>query len=256
MPVLVVTLQVLVSLGLAGFGLVALRIGGEGGGGRTAAWRVSGAAFVLEGVNKLCQNVFGILALAGGRGSAVWDEYLAWSPAFNHSRTFALAGFVVALGVLSFTPIAQRRAFPAVMTLLLGGTMVAGMVLGRAEPRLVESTHYPLVAALDAVALIGLLSLLFLLLVRDRVDRLLWIALCIYGFALALNAIWIGALARIATPNAWAPSPITMNAYRLVLVAAMVVVALHRWRLGKRGVYVPALLEPLGRPSPPPPILD
>lgn len=244
MPTLI--LQNAVSLAFLLFGVTALAVGfivRRDGDDRWPSWLLGGIAFTLHGANSVFQSVFGSWAFVAGSGTAVYDAYLRWMAELNHSRTSTL---VFAFAVLLFVVLRRfqpRKAFWFVFACLYVVALGLGAWVGSAENTLVAERHFMLVASLDTVELLLLFVLLFAMLVTDRVDRLFWFAIALYGFALALNILWTSALTGINFT--WVPSPRHMHAYRLVTTLGMLGIAWRRLLLARRGVAVPSLLGPI-----------
>lgn len=247
MPVLV--FQFVVTGLLVTFGAVSLLVArrGEFSPRFRAPWMLTGLAFLLVGTIKGIQNTFGSAAFATGRNSALWESYLAWAPIFDHSRTVALTTFFLLL-LRAPTPsdrMPGRGYWVRDATLLCLGAL-AGAALGWQQQFIADLLHYEVVAILDTAELIVVLSVLFVSLLRNSTDRILWSALSVYGFILALNGLWMSVLVGLRVPGAWAPSPLHMHFFRSVLATVLVALALWRLSLARRNVDVAGLLEPAG----------
>lgn len=244
---LTLVLQNVVTLLVGIFALAAAgvyrRIGPRGG-ERRIPWLITALAFGMEAVNKGIQGAFGAWAYFAGPESAVWGRFLFWNPIFNHSRTFLLLAYCALLFQMAVrrTPIPDRYPRLASGALLAG--MAAGALLGWAEKGFDELRHYSAVARWDVVAMLVLLVALVAAVLGTRVDRVLWAALGVYAFSLALNVLWFAAFSRVGMPGQWAPRPWEIQLYRVVLFGLMALLALHRLRLARRGTRVPALVEP------------
>jgi hypothetical protein len=228
------------------FGVVALRIGRYPvpyASARRQAWLVVGFAFVMFSLNKGLQECFAVAAFLSGEGAPIYDFFISWSPAFNQSRTIAGIALWLVLGLFVVTGQAFRRRDLAVaMAAILAG-MAIGAGIGIYESGLEGVRHFSAVAILDSAELAVLLSVLFGLLVRDRLDRLLWLALAIHAIKLAVNTIWMAALINWSVPGSWSPPIWYMHAGRAVLTGVMLGLAWWRLILAKRGVEIPALFE-------------
>lgn len=209
-----------------------------------SSWRLAGLAFLFVGLIKAAQNIFGSAAFAAGRGSELWNGYLWAAPAFDHSRTLALIVFFLLLlrRGNSSSPVSVRKQFRTYLLFLAGGALVGAMV-GLNKKIVTTILHYELVAVLDAVELVVVLCVLFIALLHNYLDRILWFALSTYAFNLALNGIWMSGLAGLRVPGAWAPSPLYMHLYRVTLAGIMVGLSLWGLVLSKRRVNIPGLLE-------------
>ncbi|HYR09123.1 MAG TPA: hypothetical protein VEQ60_15175 [Longimicrobium sp.] len=208
------------------------------------AWLLTGAAFTVHATSMAVQVVFGTVAIVRGAQSTVWDSYMVWSPVFNHSRTGMLLGFCGVLGFFMLrraTTLATRFYRGAVAVLASG--LLLGALVGWHEKRLQELAHYSAVAVWDVLELVVLLALLLVGVATTRIDRSLWLALSLYAFSLALNVLWFAAFSRVNIPGVWTPRPWEVHLYRTLITAGMVMVAVHRYRLARRGTSVPALME-------------
>lgn len=243
---LTMVLQVLVTLAFLVFGVAAIAVGArtwDTARQPACAWWLTGVAFTIHGVIKGAQNGFGIMALRRGPGSETWADYLYWNPIFNQSRTFHLLAFIGVLAWLvarSADPTKTARRLGVVV--MIGGIIVGG-VIGGMEEEFSQISHYSAVARWDVIEMLALLAVLFAALVYGKFDRLLWFALCVYAFSLALNVLWFAALSRLQMPGEWSPRPWAMQLYRLILTIAFASIAVQRLRLARRGRRVPALIE-------------
>ncbi|HEU4885217.1 MAG TPA: hypothetical protein VFT45_23345 [Longimicrobium sp.] len=233
------------------FGVLALLVGARDRAARpehVMAWSLSGVAFTLHGVNAAAQVGFGTWAYAAGEGTPVYVAYMRFGTLFNHSRTFALLAFAVALIVLARRATLPRH-FLRFSTAGILACMALGAFAGFMEGAFIASRHFVAVAQWDVVELLAMLIALFALLLSSRVDRLLWFALCVYAFSLALNVVWFAALSRWGVPGEWSPKPWHAQFYRFLLTSLMVAIAIRRLQLWKQGKPVPDLLggEPHGQ---------
>jgi hypothetical protein len=211
---------------------------------RPTAWLITGIAFAAHALNKSVQSAMGIRAYAAGEGSQAWETFMFLNPIFNHSRTFLLLAYCGLLCHLSIRrgPLSARYLRMAVAALAVG--MASGALLGWAEHGFVTLRHYSAVARWDVVEMLVLLATLFAGMLGTRMDRVLWALLGVYAFSLALNVLWFAAFSRFGMPGQWAPRPFEIQVYRVILFALMAGLALYRLRQARRGVFVPALLEP------------
>jgi hypothetical protein len=238
----IIALQCLVTLFFGAFGVTSLLVA------RTlpaspehsrAGWLLTGMAFTIFGIDSAAQNVLGTTAYIAGAGAPVYAFYMKVAPAANHSRTFLMLAYCALLvWVLTRKRLPRHWRWTALAALLAG--VAAGALVGAGEGPLVERTHYTTVALLDVVEMLILLGSLFVALVSERVDRLLWFALGVYAVSVALNIIWTVALAGVGI--GWVPPSWQMHAYRCVLTFAMTALACRRLVLARRGVAVRGLL--------------
>ena len=213
-----------------------------------AAWRLTGAAFVVHALDLAVQHVFGGLALAAGTRSATMQAYALWLPVFNHGRTFLLCGLLLGLLLLAWYRSPPDRRFWRAAAALLAGGFAAGTALGLAEGPFSALGHLSAVVVWDVAELLLLMATLFVLLLTSRADRALWALLSAYGTSLALGVFSFTLLAQIGIRNSWHPAPWTLQAERMVFHLLMVLAALWRVRVGRRGKPVPAMLERSVRP--------
>lgn len=208
-----------------------------------AAWLLAGTAFAMHGVDKAVHEVLGGWAYATGPETAPYTRFVALSPAFNHSRTLLLLAFCLLLAHFSIRRVefSERRYRAWVGVLLAAGA--AGAVMGLAEPRLTALTHFTAVAQWDVIELVVLLVTLFLALLGNRIDRILWFLLSVYAISLAFNVLWFAAFSRADDPAAWVPQPWLLQACRSVLYAVMAALALYRLSQANRGRPVRGLTE-------------
>lgn len=208
-----------------------------------SAWLVSGLVFGAYGINKLVQGVYGIMAFAAGQGAPVFTSYLRAAPVFNHSRTLLLYAFYGMLAWLAYRGRLGSRdtaAFWATGTL----AVVAGGVYGNVEGTLQAGRHFTATAVIDTAGFAILASLLFALMLRDTVDRLLWCALAAQGFRSIIGVIFLAAMAWLETPGTWSPPYWAIELCRFVLAGIMAGCAVRRYVLARRRASVPGLLPP------------
>ena len=237
-------LQFLSSLLFLGIGLLGLRIAGaEGEPLQLRSWRLTGLAFTTHGLNFLIQNLWGMAAIRAGDDSGTMESYLLAAPAFNHSRTFLLFACCILLLLTAAGRPWFAGAWKRWTAALLVGGLIVGVVLGLAESGLLARVHYAAVAKWDALELLLLLATLFYVLLRDSMDRFNWGVLAIYGFMLALNVVWLAALAFIDTPETWSPAPRYVQMYRTTLLLVMLALTARRYLLARRRVRVGGLMD-------------
>lgn len=209
-------------------------------------WRLTGWAFLFHFVGLAVQNLWGGLAMMEGAGSRSMVAYLRWAPALNHSRTFVLLAFCLTLVVFAVRAGPPGARFWPLYLASLALAALTGAGVGLLEGRLVEQRHYLSVAGWDTVELVAMLVALLSVLVADRVDRLLWGALAVYAFSVALSILWFTALSRTGLPGAWAPAAWHVAAYRAAIRGVVLVLAWRRLRLVLKGARVPGM-SPLAR---------
>jgi hypothetical protein len=238
-------LQVVGCLLLLITGAAALAVGLRARVGDTyhlAAWRATGVTFLLEGISVSAQNAFGGAALHAGSTSAVMQAYFVMLPVFNHSRTFMVTEALLALAWLGVhrAPV-TGRFWSALAALLCIGTVV-GAAIGFHEGPFTRTGHVPAVAGWDLMELLVILPVLFLLLVTNRIDRLLWALLGAYAASLALGIFWFLMLGQIAP--GWTPTNWSRVAVQDLLYVGMAVSGLARWGAARAGRNVHGMLGP------------
>ena len=203
--------------------------------GHRSAWKLVGWCLLLFGGNMAVMHAWGTRAMLGEPESPIMAGYLAWAPAFNHSRSALWLTCCGLLTAMAFSPrLARDRLEPAWVTVLVVGALI-GAVLGGEEGRLVPSSHYTRVALGDTVELFAVMGTLLVTLVRSSVDRYLWALLTSFGAMVAINILWLAALSMVEDARVWSPSPFAMAMYRTVLMALMCGIAVQRLRLARRG---------------------
>jgi hypothetical protein len=237
---LTLTLQCLSAvLGLA-FGLLALRVARTGGTSlptvRRQGWWVTGASFTALGTTLVLGNIWAVWAFAAGPGSAAWNGFLAWTPAWTYSRVAIVVLLALALLRLAFVDGQGERSLRIRYAALLGLGMVAGGAAGRMQGPLVgNGGAYFSTFALSNAAEAGLLLLALASgLVRGTVGRHLWLALCVYALVLVLNVNWFSAMAWADVPGAWRPKPYMIQGYSAAAFLLMIGVAGRRLARARR----------------------
>lgn len=239
--------QLVVGLLAVVFGLSALRVAEierMGSALQRTSWKVAGAGFVLGGASGSVMNVWAAWAFFSGPGSTAWDEYIRWAPAWNHGG----ASLKACLGaVLTIAAVRRREPGPAFLRrslAMLVAALFAGGVAGWIEGPLQGNVHFTNAAIFETVELILMFAALLTSMVRDSMDRLLWISLTIYTVRQALNAILWMALAWSRVPGAWVPKPVTLQLFGIVSYGMMLALAWRRVTLARQRVRVGTLLEP------------
>jgi hypothetical protein len=243
---LTLTLQSVLVLLFATFSVLTVRVAhalrNEPGVHRSG-WVISGVMFSISAAILLIQGAWGIAAYMGGSGSAVLAEYLRYAPIANHSRTLLMLAFWGALTIL-----ALRQRFSNVDQVVLASAavvaLVVGGVLGYLEGTLSAISHFPRTAVLDTLSFVVLAGVLFLLMIRDTIDRYLWSALAVYGFTSVFSVIFLSAMAWLDTDGAWTPPSWAIHAMRVALASGMVAIVHRRLQLARRGTRVQGLLPP------------
>ncbi|HEY7767540.1 hypothetical protein [Longimicrobium sp.] len=236
-----------ISVCLLLFGLIALRIATGAAAHQPVyrhGWALTGAAFLVQAVNKSFHDAFAIAAYLGGPTSGTWAHYLEWNAALNHSRTFLLTAFCLLLAY-SFTrarpgdaPVPARAWLPIFVL-----AMVLGAIAGIQEDVFTPLRHYTSVAIWDVMELLAMLLVLFLGMSSGRMERGLWACLGVNAFILALSVLWFAALSRVGVGSEWAPRPYQIQLTKAALYAAMIVIAFRQLRRVTRGERLKGLIE-------------
>lgn len=213
------------------------------------AWLITGVAFGMYAANSCIQVVLSIIAFRVGPGHPFFDWYLSYAPSADHSRSALILAFAASVLALS-----RRRDSGSVDLLPHVAAFIAamgmGFVLGRAEGPLSAARHFPITAAIDTAGIVILATVLFVVMVKDTVDRLLWSALAVHGLTMMMGILFLAALAWIETASAWTPPIWSLHLLRGVLTLVMVALAARRLRTARMGVPVPGLMPALKRPQP------
>lgn len=215
----------------------------------TAGWYVAGVVFLPYGVNKLIQGIYGTAAYFAGPEAAVFTSYLRVAPMFNHSRTLLMFVLYGMLGWLAF----RQRLTPSSRAVLFAASaaaLVLGAWYGYVEGSLRAARHFSMTALIDTAGFVLLATLLFVLMIRDAADRLLWLAVALYGFTSMLGVLFLAAMAWLDTPGTWAPPYWAIELCRFVLAGTMAWCAVRRYMLAGLRVNVPGLLSPPRRLQP------
>jgi hypothetical protein len=208
-------------------------------------WVLAAISFGFYAAIMAVQAVAAVAAFSVGRGHAVFEWYMTFSPMANHARTFLLWPFYAALGLIVW-----RGALSAsgvrwtISSIVIGG--LVGAMYGRWEGALHSTIHLPTTALIDSMAFVVLGAVLIASLIRDTLDRHLWSILAIHGLNSAVAAIFLTAMLWIDVAEGWTPAPWHLAAVRLVFFAAMVAIAANRFLRVSRGEIGRSMLAPSG----------
>lgn len=240
-------LQCVVAILTLAFGVMALRVARRVPGApelHRATWLLTGVVFTVLGINTAFHNVIAApWAFFAGKGSPELDLYMQFSPIANHSRGFLMLAYGAMMAAIIPVSRAAGQRLGALTVLVAIAFMAVGAVLGFREGYLTRATHYTATTITDAAGLIFLLVALFLGIVRNTTDRLLWVGLVIFTVHELLDIPWFSAMAWADVPGAWRPSAKYIHLYASVAYLLMIFVAERRIRLARKGVRVPGLLE-------------
>jgi hypothetical protein len=212
-----------------------------------AGWRVVGVMFVVFGLDLFIGNVLQARAIYGSDLPPALAFYFGWAPVLDHSRTFLAMGGLAALVVLALLKAPPGPRYWTVARALLGVGLAAGAVLGLLEGPFSIGRHLFAVVLWDVVELLAILATLFVLLVTNRADRVLWALLAAYACSLALGIFWLSLLTNFGV--GWNPPPWTTHAVRDFFYTAMLLAALVRHRAGRRGRPVYGMMGRKAAPS-------
>lgn len=247
-----VVLQIVHSAVALAFGLLGLRVA------RrlrlqpllATGWLWTAGVFAVLDTVSLAQSLAAAAAFASGPDTFLWNRYVAWAPALNHGRTAALIIAFPLLLVLVFPRRRVEYAPPPWRSWVAGCGFViagggAGVWLGLMEGPIIPPHHFERVAVMNAVELLVLLAVLFLLLLRDRLDRLLWLALAVYALNVALHVLLISGLSGFGIAGGWQLPAAYLPLFNAVFAAAMLGLAAARLRRigaggGATGFFRPA----------------
>jgi hypothetical protein len=173
------------------------------------AWWLTGCVFTILGISTALQLCVGApWAYFSGKGTLAWDLYLRVSPIGNHSRGFLVVVYGAMLAGIGWISQVRRPPFRTLVVLASFAAMLVGGFVGWKEGYLVRATHYTATAISDAAELIVLLVALFIGVVWNTTDRLLWVALVIFTVHELFDVAWYSALAWADVPGAWRPPPV------------------------------------------------
>jgi hypothetical protein len=212
------------------------------------AWRMTGLVFLLFSLVDMSQLAFGTTVFVLGPEHPLYATYLRWAPIANHSRTLVVWSLYITLWTLT---LGTERVWPWLRRLspvLAVAMLCVGGLIGWKEGSFDAARHLSNTSLMDAVAFLVLTSLLFVMMLRDTVDRALWMVLLCYGTSSVMSSLFLAAKAWVNTA-AWTPPAFLLEVSRLLFTSAMVALAVWRLRLANRGKPQPGLL---GTNRPPP----
>jgi hypothetical protein len=199
------------------------------------SWVWITAAFLVSAASGLFQGVWAAFAFAAGPGQPVFEGYLRWLSAMNYSRFGVMIGLGVSLSVLALLP--SRPAFTRMSPpLLISATLLLpGILAGYMEGSFESGLHASRLSVLQVVETLALLGALFVAAVRRSMDSWLWLALFVYGFRQAVNALLWAGNAWIEVPGAWHPPVWVDPAIGIGIWLVMIGFAGRRLQLARRG---------------------
>ncbi len=220
-----------------------------------AAWAVTGGYFSVIGAYSMVQAVLMASARQAGPGTPVYAVAIGWGPAANMGRAVAALVFaaLLALAVVR-SSVLPRGPGPLRITVAAVSATAAAATLG--AKWLHDGSihqHASALAVLSTLLAVSLMGVLLAALVRDTLDRILWIALAAYALKEVLNVSLLSILAW------WSLAPKPLTSLRIfywlaiVVTLGMCLLAMRRLALARAGRPVPALFERT-RPARPPAI--
>lgn len=235
-------LQLAVPMVLCAFAVLALLISRQNRGvpePHRTAWRVAAIVYLPYTTLHVAQSLFACAAYFAGAGHPVYRAYLWAAPVANHSRTFVAFVFYASLFLLAWKGSLSARQLRGVAWATAAG-MLVGAGLGVGEGPLLAVTHFINTAFADIAGFVVLGALLLYLIVRDTVDRDLWVAVTLHGIISLLGALYLTAMSLIGYGR---PSGIwQLHLIRLVTVAVIAGFGLHRYRKARQGIAVPGMV--------------
>ncbi|HET6763521.1 MAG TPA: hypothetical protein VFH27_07605 [Longimicrobiaceae bacterium] len=242
------TLLALLALLTLAFGAVALRLAARlrRQGLNAAPWALTGAAHLLAGGVAAVQTVLAACAFAGGPSGAAFRLYARLHGPLDESRGMLLAGFACALCLLVARRGRERWSAPRTWALLVVCAVI-GALAGAGERTFQEHVHYPMVAVTSAATVLALLGALWLALLNDALDYLLWLALALYAVREALDVNLLSVFGWMGVGPAWLPGRAALDWAAACAWAAMLLLAVARDRAAAHGVATPGLFAAVGR---------
>jgi len=171
-------------------GLVALRIGSSEARARPihlAGWSVVGTALLFAGVVDVFQTSTAVLAVALGPGSFVYDQYVRWAMAMNHSRTGAEIAMGLVLAWLAVRGSPSARGPAAAPWIIVAGLALGALGGVRTDGFLF--IDFLAIAASNTLELAVLGVALLLALIRSSIDWILWVAVAIKMLSQGINVL-------------------------------------------------------------------
>lgn len=237
------SLQVALAALTLAFGVAGLRVARRAGAAERG-WLMTGVTFVGVGTHALAHNILAVAAVAAGEESALYLEYVPRSAALNYARGITVIAYAAVLGAAVWLrrPLPRRIAPVAVGVAL---SLAAGTVMAVWEVPFVEAYVYPVLASLEAVAVVLLFLALYRALTANAFDYLLWTAVALYAVREAAFANLFSWFSYLGFPEVWKPSVRVLLMVGIVSMALMIGCSLRRLRMARQGQAAPTLLERL-----------
>lgn len=215
---------------------------------RRAGWRLAGAGFLLLGATMAPQYAGAVAAFARGPGTVVWDVYLRWASALNHSRIGAGIALAAGTGYLAWTGRYPERRGWAGLFAGMAAASLAGAWLGALEGAFDLRTHGSAIALGVTVELVAFGAALLASAARGTLDAFLFTALTLYAGSLALGVPVVSFMILRTGLDDGRPPSWLLQLLQVAFMSAMLALALLRLTLLRRGVRMRAVL---GRHSAP-----
>ncbi|HEX8831070.1 MAG TPA: hypothetical protein VF705_07900 [Longimicrobium sp.] len=237
-------LQLTFALLTLAFGVMSLRVSPRPGGGmRADAWFLTGITFATIGMAAAVMGVAAFPAVPAAPGTPLRDTFVRLSPIANDARSFAVLGYTALLGQRLLGRQATLRRGRALAW--LAAWLAIGAVVGALEGTWLSSVQFTVMAVLGTVTAMALFAVLYVALLRDALDWMLWSALALYAAREALCANQQLQLALEGMPGLRPQSPRPMLAAGVVSVLIMLACTVHRLSLARAGREAPGLRERL-----------
>jgi hypothetical protein len=249
--VLTLTLQCTVAVLSLAFGWVALGVSRYRGvltPDRRAGWLLTGVGFAAFGVSSAVQDAGAVAAFVSGQGTPVYDTYLRWAPAANHSRFVLGTAFAGAMTWIAWSGRFPGRRGWGWIGAVMAAAMLAGGALGLAEGAYDSRVHGASAAVLLTLELIAFSLVLLISAARGTLDVFLFASLMLYTASMALSVPQLSAMSLFAMMGGERVPPWMMQLHSTIFGVLMLGVATLRLELLRRGTPV---REVFGRaPSP------
>lgn len=247
---LTLALQSLVSVFDLLFGLGALwvaRTSQSTWGVRQLAWRLTGIAFCLLAANGIPSKVLAAVAFFSGPGSSAMEIWMWARTIGNDGRSVMMVGFAFLLLKYARGKPEHSTTTPKLLKPLLLW-MVGGSIIGIIEGP-AGATHFGVISVVTAAAVVVLFAALWVAVVKDTMDYLLWIALTVYAVREVIGTSLWSVFSWLDVPGAWIPSHSSVQWAGVASHVVMLSILGWRISLAKRGIAVPSLFELDGRRS-------
>lgn len=227
------------------FGVLALRICVRTRAGLrdrpAVAWRLATAHFLVVGSIATAQALLSAGAVMAGRDSALFHWVGTYGPAANLGR--GVASIVFGLMLIAAAG-AYERWLPRLVSTAPSALVATTVVVTFLTLEVPVSSVNFVLAILSTVTAVVIMGALFIAVLNDSMDQLLWLALSAYALKETLRVSLFAVIA-------WWMVGQDVTAYRMFywvgifFSVTMVVLAVRRLRAAAAGRTVPALFERL-----------